>query len=108
MPLNAIFGTAIPVGLFIVGTIFFFRLNGSLNPRNNNTLVNIFGAGLLNLIICALVPIASLNFGGSVGLIVYFVALAISIALCVALYKWWKHTESELGLVASIAKHLDD
>lgn len=106
MSLGVIIATVIALSAAIFGAVALLKLGASLNPRKNNPLINIFCLGVLNIFVCALLPVIAFCFGNSVASVTQMGTLITPVVLLVSLLVWWKRTEPELGLFPAMDKHL--
>ena len=106
MSLGVVIATVIALSGTIFGAVILFKLGASLNPRKNNPLINIFCLGVLNIFVCALLPVIAFCFGNSVASVTQMGTLIIPVALLVSLLVWWKRTEPEMDLFPAMDKHL--
>ena len=106
MSFGVIFATVIALSGTIFGAVVLFKLGASLNPRKNNPLINIFCLAVLNIFVCALLPVIAFCFGNSVASVVQIGTLIVPVVLFASLLAWWKRTEPELGLFPAMDKHL--
>lgn len=106
MSLGAIFASVVALAGTIFGGVVLFKLGASLNPRKNNPLINIFCLGVLNIFVCALLPVIAFCFGNSVTSVTQIGTLITPVVLLVSLLVWWKRAEPEMGLFPAMDKHL--
>lgn len=106
MSLGVIIATIVALSGTIFGGIVLFKLGASLNPRKNNPLINIFCLGVLNVFVCALLPVIAFCFGNSVASVAQIGTLIAPVVLLVSLLVWWKRTEPEMDLFSAMDRHL--
>lgn len=106
MSLGVIIATVVALAGTIFGTVILFKLGASPNPRKNNPLINIFCLGVLNIFVCALLPVIALCFGNSVASVAQIGTLITPVVLLVSLLVWWKRTEPEMDLFSAMDRHL--
>lgn len=106
MSIGQIFASVVALSAAIFGAVALLKLGASLNPRKNNPLINIFCLGVLNIFVCALLPVIAFCFGNSVASVTQIGTLITPVVLLVSLLVWWKRTEPEMDLLPAMDKHL--